>query len=909
MASIWPARPLPPSPDASESETTTAAVRALEEKFGKRFDKLEHGLAVILEQLGTLQTNGDSADPLERADLSVALVDPSVRSRVEDAVQLYADLSGRLDAGRLMQALKEVGAFGKGSLNSIDAVSQLMRPSLADAGASLDVKASVNVVLRGIARGTIELPDSNSGAEAEDEELETLDEDPWSTVLRGDAQLRGMVADMRNAAGRSGTTAWGGLVGGRLGYEAAGGTPVPAPLQGPLGIPAGSKRGSSSRYVLHPNGPFKTAWNLGMAALICFCAVAVPLEIGYDTSLRASLGLRGWSAWISFNHFVDVVFILDILLSFRTGFLVDGHHLVTDGRLIAISYLRSTFIVDLVGSFPINLILELASPADYSGGGQNDATARLNKQLRLLRIAKLNRLLRLSKLSNSLKAVEVLLSFNPSFIRVLKLVLVMVCCCHYMGCAWWLVANLELDSALSPTNGWQPDAALLQADLGAQFASGFFWGAGIVTAMVPYDVMPHTQVEYYVTAVCMFIGLVLNAFVIGSMASALATLDSKKQICRGKLETIGLYLVVNNVMPDLRARILEYYEYLYTSSQSMEDLNLLRDLPPSLATRLAISVHRKIVVRLPLFNTITDYALLAVLSRLRPLIFVPGQVVLVQGEHLKSITFLKKGRVALLTGMGTDREAEVRMLGPSDNFGLDEQAARDLSTNVPPAASRLRSLTRASSSRMSAARISSAAAAITRPRGGWQRAYLMSRRVELSARAVTYCDVVCLDVLELADILHRDRDARSRASTTVADTASAAGTCLRFVGRMMKNRKASTAAGTASGSGPSAEGASSAARVGSPGPVRKGPEASCGKCTASSGGESPPTAAACSAAAKDTGRKGLLRAVCKRAAIRTSSPAPAGGHVADRADPATLPGLAFTSGAISKKGTLGHVQV
>ena len=255
-----------------------------------------------------------------------------------------------------------------------------------------------------------------------------------------------------------------------------------------------------------------------MAALICFCAVAVPLEIGYDASLHRALGPNGWSAWISFNYFVDIVFVLDIVLSFRTGFLVDGHHLVSDWRLIAISYLRGTFIIDLVGSFPFNLAVDLANQlsggGDNGGGGQGEATARLNKQLRLLRIAKLNRLLRLSKLSSSLKAVEVMLSFNPSAFRVLKLVLVMVCCCHYMGCAWWLVAGLELESALTPQNSWQPDAFLLNSDLGTQFASGFFWGAGIVTAMVPYDVMPHTQIEYYVTATCMFIGLVLNAFVI-----------------------------------------------------------------------------------------------------------------------------------------------------------------------------------------------------------------------------------------------------------------------------------------------------------------------------------------------------------------------------------------------------------
>ena len=89
----------------------------------------------------------------------------------------------------------------------------------------------------------------------------------------------------------------------------------------------------------------------------------------------------------------------------RTGFLVEGH-LVTDSRLVAQRYLRSSFLLDLVGSFPLNLILSVVSSAGDEDDGGADF-ARLNRQLRLLRIVKLNRLLRLSKLSKYLKYLEV----------------------------------------------------------------------------------------------------------------------------------------------------------------------------------------------------------------------------------------------------------------------------------------------------------------------------------------------------------------------------------------------------------------------------------------------------------------------------------------------------------------------
>ena len=160
----------------------------------------------------------------------------------------------------------------------------------------------------------------------------------------------------------------------------------------------------------------QTTWNVVLALLICYCCVVVPLEIAFERSLVAGIGDDGWEAWEAFNLGIDCFFLFDICLSFRTGYLVEGQ-LVRDGWMIASHYLRSGFVIDLIGSFPLNLVLTFIN--DDSGSTNNNNAARLNRQLRLLRIAKMNRLLRLSKLSKTLKSLEVLLRFHPSALRLL----------------------------------------------------------------------------------------------------------------------------------------------------------------------------------------------------------------------------------------------------------------------------------------------------------------------------------------------------------------------------------------------------------------------------------------------------------------------------------------------------------
>ena len=106
----------------------------------------------------------------------------------------------------------------------------------------------------------------------------------------------------------------------------------------------------------------------------------------------------------------------------------------------------------------------------------------------------------------------------------------------------------------------------------------------------------------------------------------------------------------------------------------MDDLRLYQDLPPSLATRLALSVHRRIVGRAPFLSGLSDDALLGILARLKALIYVPGQVIFVEGQPLKAIQFVKKGKVLLIKDLGMVSERPARGIAQYDHFGLEISA-------------------------------------------------------------------------------------------------------------------------------------------------------------------------------------------------------------------------------------------
>ena len=525
--------------------------------------------------------------------------------------------------------------------------------------------------------------------------------------------------------------------------------------------------------VLHPDGRFRSFWNIAMALLICFGGVAIPLEIAFDTDMRLAMcgrlatdgGLEcaAHQVWESFNFFVDFWFLIDILINCRTGYLRDGHFVNEDLKALR-HYLRGWFCLDFIGSFPINFILQISSAGCT---GEECALDRANRTLRMLRLFKLVKLTRMLKLTRYLEDVEQVVKFNPAVLRVFRLCIWMIIACHWFGCIWWLVADWEMtpadginiDSTGKPIyvegvlhweageNLWLPPAWLKNSPaFGVKFCHAFYWGAGIAFAMTPFDIMPVTALETLVTTFLMCGGLLLNAFVISSFTSAFAEMDSKHQLAGKQLDMIRNYLLLKAVPGDLRSRILEYFQYIYTSSQSMDHLGQLEHMPPNLSTQLALSVNAKLVARCSFFSNITNTALVSIVTKLEPQVFVPGQALCIEGHLLTTVYFINRGRVHLLRHMGDETEVEDKLgtligtLYEGENLGLEEYLGLSAAGCRSPSPSN-----------------DSEHAGPSAP-----SVLVGDRRMHKSARALTYCDVMQLSLHDLSTALEHDASERQQ---------------------------------------------------------------------------------------------------------------------------------------------------
>ena len=223
------------------------------------------------------------------------------------------------------------------------------------------------------------------------------------------------------------------------------------------GVKEGS-RAKGSACLLSPECRFRQLWDALQVILLFYVAIAVPLNFAFDIE-KVPLTAEWWV-----ELFVDLYFICDICLNFRTGFHDEEHQLVMHPRRIAMKYLRGWFPIDVVACLPLSYINQLSG----EGGGSN---VKAFKTLRLFRLAKL---LRLARIRRIIKRWEESIGSLMALVKLTAMLLTVLFMTHVIACSWYFIGEnnptgwvhtwdleLEADGQLdSNFTSWQQHARL-----------------------------------------------------------------------------------------------------------------------------------------------------------------------------------------------------------------------------------------------------------------------------------------------------------------------------------------------------------------------------------------------------------------------------------------------------------------
>ena len=354
---------------------------------------------------------------------------------------------------------------------------------------------------------------------------------------------------------------------------------------------------------------------------------------------------------------------------------------MTDLKKLALNYVKSfQFIFDVLSLIPFDFLYLIP----HLGPGKV--------------IVRLNRLLRINRMLVFFGRTESRTNY-PNLFRVVTLVLYISLIIHWNACFYFLLSEhigFGNDSWVYPAMIGPDGNATEFASLSRQYLFSFYWSTLTLTTIGELP-GPEKDGEYAFVILDFLIGVLIFATIVGMVGGIITNMNARRTDFQGRLDSIKQYMTYRNVESVLQARVIKWFDYLWTNNHSLDEQEILRSLPDKLKAEIAIHVHFETLRQVSIFKECEAGLLEALVLKLKPQVYSPGDYICRKGDIGKEMYIIKQGRlevlgddgqtlIATLTngsffgeisilslgGSGNRRTANVRSVGYSDLFCLSK---------------------------------------------------------------------------------------------------------------------------------------------------------------------------------------------------------------------------------------------
>lgn len=400
---------------------------------------------------------------------------------------------------------------------------------------------------------------------------------------------------------------------------------------------------AAGHWVIHPCSSFRFYWDLCMLLLLVANLIILPVAISFfndDLSTR----------WIAFNCLSDTIFLIDIVVNFRTGIMQqdNAEQVILDPKLIAKHYLRTWFFLDLISSIPLDYIF-LIFNQDFSDSVQILHAGRALRILRLAKLLSLVRLLRLSRLVRYVSQWEEVYFLNMAsvFMRIFNLICMMLLIGHWSGCLQFLVPMLQG----FPPNSWVAINELQEAFWLEQYSWALFKAMSHMLCIGYGRFPPQSLTDMWLTMLSMISGATCYALFLGHATNLIQSLDSSRRQYREKVKQVEEYMAYRKLPREMRQRITEYFEHRYQGKFFDEEL-ILGELSEKLREDVINYNCRSLVASVPFFANADSNFVSDVVTKLRYEVFQPGDIIIKEGTIGSKMYFIQEGIVDIVMANG-----------------------------------------------------------------------------------------------------------------------------------------------------------------------------------------------------------------------------------------------------------------
>jgi CRP-like cAMP-binding protein len=404
--------------------------------------------------------------------------------------------------------------------------------------------------------------------------------------------------------------------------------------------------------VIHPNDAWRRTFDMFTVLFVVYLLYKIPFDVafgwytdnGFETALSSVL---------------DVWFLFDILLNFKTGYIKNGTAVMHQRKIIN-HYLMGWFLIDLLGTIPFKYVI-----------GAESATS--GKSIKLSKFFKIPKLMRISRVLKYLRD-------NRQVYDIFKIFIIVLLSVHIGACIWVLVLSpCQTDPAVARA---LPDTDVCSSDnvYGMYFESLHTCTSMILGITAPTNFVADMDMDVdanpdfearslmevarvrvttrisvssvYGTEICfMLFGLFLMATLIAETNVYIMGKNQGSSAFQRKIDRVKHEMDYYTVPDALQSQVRAYYDYIWVNQKQYDDdVGLLSDkqMSSDLQRKLALHLFMDTVKHISFFAEVDDTVMGEICLSLKTLIFLPNDMILFKGDVGKELFIVAKGVVEVV---------------------------------------------------------------------------------------------------------------------------------------------------------------------------------------------------------------------------------------------------------------------
>ncbi|GLV38275.1 seizure [Carabus blaptoides fortunei] len=408
--------------------------------------------------------------------------------------------------------------------------------------------------------------------------------------------------------------------------------------------------------ILHYS-PFKAVWDWIILILVMYTAIFTPYVAAFllnEQDFNSNRAKKYEQPIDIIDLIVDVTFIIDILINFRTTYVNGCDEVVSHPGRIAVHYLRGWFVIDLVAAIPFDLLL--------FGSDTDDTTTLIG----LLKTARLLRLVRVAR------KIDRYSEYGAAVLLLLMATFALIA--HWLACIWYAIGNAErpslhskigwLDILANDTHQYYYDNNTGGPSIKSRYVTALYFTFTSLTSVGFGNVAPNTDAEKIFTICVMLVGSLMYASIFGNVSAIIQRLYSGTARYHTQMLRVREFIRFHQIPNPLRQRLEEYFQHAWTYTNGIDMNSVLKGFPECLQADICLHLNRNLLQNCSVFDGASPGCLRALSLKFKTTHAPPGDTLVHKGDVLTSLYFISRGSIEILKD-----DIVMAILGKYDIFG------------------------------------------------------------------------------------------------------------------------------------------------------------------------------------------------------------------------------------------------